>query len=196
MKVEDVLTEVLVRRGDRDKYDINNLPQDDSEINTIVKCINMIVSEIASDYLPVEFSEEVEAVNGIIPYDSLSKRLINLKKITKNNIDVAHIMAEEILITDVQSALDLMMTVCYETGTKNIAISKNLFADRFFILSSGLAGEILQKFVNYQFRVAVYGDYSEYTSKPLKDFIYESNNGRDIFFTASLEKAVEKLTAN
>ena len=84
MKVEDVLTEVLVRLGDRDKYDINNLPQDDSEINTIVKCINMIVSEIASDYLPVEFSEEVEAVNGIIPYDSLSKRLINLKKITKN----------------------------------------------------------------------------------------------------------------
>lgn len=88
------------------------------------------------------------------------------------------------------------MTVCYETGTKNIAISKNLFADRFFILSSGLAGEILQKFVNYQFRVAIYGDYSKYTSKPLKDFIYESNNGRDIFFTASLEKAVEKLTAN
>ncbi len=121
---------------------------------------------------------------------------MKIEKITKNNIDVAHIMAEEILITDVQSALDLMMTVCYETGTKNIAISKNLFADRFFILSSGLAGEILQKFVNYQFRVAVYGDYSEYTSKPLKDFIYESNNGRDIFFTASLEKAVEKLTAN
>ena len=99
---------------------------------------------------------------------------MKIEKITKNNIDVAHIMAEEILITDVQSALDLMMTVCYETGTKNIAISKNLFADRFFILSSGLAGEILQKFVNYQFRVAVYGDYSEYTSKPLKDFIYES----------------------
>ena len=121
---------------------------------------------------------------------------MKIEKITKNNIDVAYIMAEEILITDVQSALDLMMTVCYETGTKNIAISKNLFADRFFILSSGLAGEILQKFVNYQFRVAVYGDYSEYTSKPLKDFIYESNNGRDIFFTASLEKAVEKLTAN
>ena len=121
---------------------------------------------------------------------------MKIEKITKNYINVAHIMAEEILITDVQSALDLMMTVCYETGTKNIAISKNLFADRFFILSSGLAGEILQKFVNYQFRVAVYGDYSEYTSKPLKDFIYESNNGRDIFFTASLEKAVEKLTAN
>lgn len=121
---------------------------------------------------------------------------MKIEKITKNNIDVSHVIADEVLVTDVQSTLDLMMTVCYETGTKNIAISKNLFADRFFILSSGLAGEILQKFVNYQFRVAVYGDYSKYTSKPLKDFIYESNNGRDIFFTENLDKAVEKLTAN
>ena len=100
MKVEDVLTEVLVRLGDRDKYDINNLPQDDSEINTIVKCINMIVSEIASDYLPVEFSEEVEAVNGIIPYDSLSKRLINLKKITKNNMKIGAKMYPNEIVVD------------------------------------------------------------------------------------------------
>ena len=51
MKVEEVLTEVLVRLGDKDKYDINNLPQNDSEIVTIIKCINMTLSEIASDYL-------------------------------------------------------------------------------------------------------------------------------------------------
>ena len=93
-----------------------------------------------------------------------------------------------------QSALDLIMTVKYETGTNNIAISKKLITDKFFILSSGLAGEILQKFITYQFRIAIYDDYSTYTSKPLKDFIYESNNGRDIFFAATLEKAVEKLT--
>ena len=84
MKVEEVLTEVLVRLGDKDKYDINNLPQNDSEIVTIIKCINMTLSEIESDYLPVEFEEQVEAINGIIPYDKLSKRLINLKKVTKN----------------------------------------------------------------------------------------------------------------
>ena len=34
------------------------------------------------------------------------------------------------------------------------------------------AGEILQKYINYGGRIAVYGDYSRYTSKPLKDFIY------------------------
>jgi len=104
-----------------------------------------------------------------------------------------HVTADEIVITDAQSAVDSMMTVEYETGLKNIAISKNLITEKFFVLSNGIAGEILQKFVNYQFRIAVYGDYTKYTSKPLKDFIYESNRGREIFFTDSLQTAIEKL---
>lgn len=54
--------------------------------------------------------------------------------------------------------------------------------------------EILQKFINYQFKFAIVGDFSGYTSKPLKDFIYESNKGRDIFFVSSEEDAIEKLS--
>jgi len=64
------------------------------------------------------------------------------------------------VINDLQSAIDLMMTVKYETGIKNIVLSKELVVDKFFILTSGLAGEILQKFINYQFRIAIYDDYS------------------------------------
>lgn len=120
---------------------------------------------------------------------------MQIEKITQNNTDVARVSSDSTVICDVQSALDLMMSVKYQTGIKNIAISKTLITDKFFVLSSGLAGEILQKFINYQFRIAIYGDYSSYTSKPLKDFIYESNKGRDVFFTDTLEQAVEKLTA-
>ncbi len=119
---------------------------------------------------------------------------MKIEKITKNKIDVAHVISNEKVIYDPQSALDLMMTVNYETGVKNIMISKNLITEKFFVLSSGLAGEILQKFINYKFRIAIYGDYSKYTSKPLQDFIYESNNGREIFFTDTTEKAIDKLT--
>ena len=119
---------------------------------------------------------------------------MQIEIITLNGITTAHVTADERVIIDAQTALDLMMTVKYEKGTENIAISKNLIVDDFFILSSGLAGEILQKFINYGFRIAIYGDFSKFTSKPLKDFMYESNKGRDIFFTDSLEKATEKLT--
>ena len=114
--------------------------------------------------------------------------------ITKNNRSVAVIHSEELLITDVQSALDLIMTVNYETGCGNIAVNKEAVTEDFFILSTGLAGEILQKFINYGVRFAVYGDFSGYTSKPLKDFMYESNMGKDIYFQPTVSLAVDKLS--
>ena len=110
-----------------------------------------------------------------------------------NNVKVAVINSTELLITDVQSALDLMVTVKYETGCSNIALNKEAIAGDFFVLSTCLAGEILQKFIKDGVRFAVYGDFSKYTSKPLKDFIYESNHGRDIFFQPDCEQAVLKL---
>lgn len=113
--------------------------------------------------------------------------------IKKNNTEVAVVSSDELLITDVQSALDLIMTVKYETGCTNIAINKGAIVNDFFVLSSCLAGEILQKFINYGVRFAVYGDFSKYTSKPLKDFIYESNKGKDIYFQPTVSLAVDKL---
>lgn len=97
------------------------------------------------------------------------------------------------MISDAQTALDLAMTVKYETGAEKIVIDKNLICGDFFILSTGIAGEILQKFINYHVKAAVYGDYSHYTSKPLKDFIYESNNGKDFFFVSTKDEAIQKL---
>ena len=108
--------------------------------------------------------------------------------------EIAIVSSDERIITDTQSALDLVMTVKYETGTNKIIMEKRNIADEFFVLSSGMAGEILQKFINYHIKIAIYGDYSKYTSKPLKDFIYESNKGKDVFFVSSLDEAVEMLT--
>lgn len=118
---------------------------------------------------------------------------MEIKAIEKNGIRIAEILGDEKVITDVQSALDVLMSAKYEVETKNILIDKNLINEDFFILSTGLAGEILQKYINYGGHIAIYGDYTHYTSKPLKDFIYESNNGKDIFFVETKEKAVEML---
>ena len=120
---------------------------------------------------------------------------MNIEKITRNGQNIAVISSAELLITDVQSAVDLLMDVKYNTGAARIAINKEAIIDKFFVLSSGLAGEILQKFVTYQVKLAIYGDYSQYTSKPLRDFIYESNQGRDVFFVDDRESALQKLAA-
>ena len=119
---------------------------------------------------------------------------MQLTKIEKNGITCAIVNSSELAITDTQSALDVLMSAKYDIGTKNIVIDKKLIVEDFFILSKGLAGEILQKYVNYGGRIAIYGDYSHYTSKPLKDFIYESNKGKDVFFVATQDEAVEMLT--
>jgi len=108
--------------------------------------------------------------------------------------DIAVINSSEVLITDVQSALDLMAIVQYETGCDRIILKKSAICEDFFHLSTKLAGEILQKFINYNKKMAIVGDFSIYTSQSLKDFIYESNKGKDIFFLPDEKQAIERLS--
>lgn len=109
-----------------------------------------------------------------------------------NNIVI--IDSNEVIIEDTQSAIDFIMTIKHETGCNKIALNKEAICDDFFILSKGLAGEILQKFVNYGIKFAIYDNFSKYTSKPLQDFIYESNNGKDVFFVSTENEVINRLS--
>lgn len=122
------------------------------------------------------------------------KTEMEITTIEKNHTLCAVIHGQGAIIQDSQSALNVLMQAKYEAGTANIVIDKKLITEDFFILSTGLAGEILQKYINYAGRIAIYGDYSQYTSKPLKDFIYESNQGKDVFLVATQKEAIECLT--
>jgi len=119
---------------------------------------------------------------------------MNISTVRKNGTEIAIVSSNDILINDVQSALDLMATVSYEVGCNRIILNKSALSEEFFDLRTRLAGEILQKFMNYRTKIAIVGDFSAYTSKSLKDFIYESNNGKDIFFYADEDQAIEKLS--
>lgn len=118
---------------------------------------------------------------------------MNIQQINKNGVSIAYVTNNEKLISDVQSALDLMATVRYEVDCNMIIVNKSEVSEAFFDLKTRLAGEVLQKFINYQTKIAIIGDYSGYSSKSLKDFIYESNNGNDIFFVSDEHQAIEKL---
>lgn len=120
-------------------------------------------------------------------------KYMNLIKTEYDGLICAEVESDCKVITDAQSTVDLLMSAKYELGTKNLLIAKRLVAEDFFILSTGLAGEVLQKLINYGGRIAIYGDYSRYTSKPLKDFMFESNKGRDVFFTATRDEALDML---
>ncbi|MBB6634116.1 DUF4180 domain-containing protein [Cohnella thailandensis] len=106
---------------------------------------------------------------------------------------VAIIDSDEVLIEDVQGALDLLATVQYNEGVNKLLLRKENVSEAFFDLSTRLAGEVLQKYVNYQVKLAIVGNYDGYSSKSLKDFIYESNKGSQVFFLPSEEAALEAL---
>jgi hypothetical protein len=106
---------------------------------------------------------------------------------------VAVLDSEGLVIKDVQSALDFMSLLFYEYGCSKAVILKSNLPEAFFDLKTRLAGEILQKFTNYRFRLAVVGDFSRYTGKSLKDFIYESNKAKQILFVSSEREALELL---
>ncbi|MGN8024508.1 DUF4180 domain-containing protein [Phyllobacterium sp. 22229] len=65
----------------------------------------------------------------------------------------------------------------------------------FFDLKTRIAGEVIQKFVNYQVGLAILGDISAWadTSKPLRDFVYETNRGRSLWFIRDLAELDQRL---
>ncbi|OOQ93207.1 DUF4180 domain-containing protein [Bacillus cereus] len=119
---------------------------------------------------------------------------MNIEKVEVDGGNIAVVRSNKILICDVQSALDLMATVHYEAGCDRIIINKSLLSESFFDLKTRLAGEILQKFINYRVKVTIIGDFSAYSSQSLKDFIYECNIGNNFFFLPTEQQAIEKLS--
>lgn len=109
-----------------------------------------------------------------------------------NEKKIAKTTTENIVIASVQDALDFMANASYNGAGKIIWHEQNL-APEFFDLKTKLAGEILQKFSNYRVQLAIVGDFSKYTSKSLRDFIYECNKYSQVCFVDSFEEAMERL---
>ena len=117
---------------------------------------------------------------------------MNIEK-SKKHPNLALVRSEIPIITDTQAALDLMATVRYETDCDAVIVEKTAFPEAFFDLSTGLAGEILQKITQYRMVIAIAGDLSGYKSKALQDFIRESNRGRQVYFGTDIQACEEAL---
>ncbi len=117
---------------------------------------------------------------------------MELQYINHHGMNIA-VLADGIIST-VQDALDLIGTASY-SGAGSVVIPMERLAPSFFELKTRLAGEVLQKFVNYGMHAAIVGDFSGFTSKSLADFIRESNKGRHVLFKSTIEEAVKALAA-
>ncbi|TGM57260.1 DUF4180 domain-containing protein [Leptospira vanthielii] len=119
---------------------------------------------------------------------------MNIRKTQKNNINIAVVDSDKPVFTDASSALDFFATIQYDSQCERFVLKQSHFPESFFDLKTGLAGEVLQKIVNYRMKLAIVGDFSIYSSNSLKDFIYEMNKGKDAFFLNSEEEAIDRLS--
>lgn len=113
----------------------------------------------------------------------------------KNGFAIA-VIDPDVRIGNPQDLLDLFVLALYEYGSDRLIVYKETLGEDFFKLRTGVAGELLQKCSNFRMRLAIVGDFSEYTSKSLGDFIYESNQGNLVYFANDLDSAAEVLVKN
>jgi hypothetical protein len=95
------------------------------------------------------------------------------------------VSADGPLLTGAQDALDIIGEA-YGADTDLVVIPVARLDPAFFDLRTGLAGEILQKFVNYRLRLVILGDIGAHVaaSDALRDLVRESNRGRQVRFVA------------
>lgn len=118
---------------------------------------------------------------------------INLIEV--NGIHFAEIINDKHEIKTPQDGLDIVGNSIYKGSYKIIIHEEGLSPD-FFDLKTGLAGEILQKFSNYNSELAIIGDFSKYNSQALQDFMRESNSRGQINFVGTMEEAQKALLKN
>lgn len=111
---------------------------------------------------------------------------MEIKKRIINNNEVAEIIADEVIIHNLEDALDLIGNVYYQRFDTLILHEKNI-TPKFFDLKTKLAGEVLQKFTQYQLALVIIGDFGKHQSKSLNDFIYESNMSKQVNFVKTLD---------
>ncbi|WP_405007636.1 DUF4180 domain-containing protein [Kitasatospora purpeofusca] len=98
---------------------------------------------------------------------------------------VVRLSADGPVVRDPGDGMDLLGEA-FAQDAEWLVVPATRFGAEFFTLGTRLAGEVTQKFAQYRVGLAVVGDLSAYTgaSGALRDFVRESNRGRQLWFLA------------
>ena len=115
---------------------------------------------------------------------------MNIKVNNINGRNIAELHSQNIEINNLQDALDLLGNASY-LEAQQIIVNKSNICPEFFDLKTGIAGDILQKFSTYNMQLGIIGNFSNITSKSLRDFIYESNKMGRIVFAETFNEVIK-----
>lgn len=83
----------------------------------------------------------------------------------------------------------------FEHRASVILVPAECLDDEFFRLSTRIAGELIQKVVQYRQRLVIVGDISRHLaeSSALRAFVLEANRGKDVWFLPTREELDDRL---
>jgi Domain of unknown function (DUF4180) len=83
----------------------------------------------------------------------------------------------------------------FESRASLIVVPAECLDDDFFRLSTRIAGELIQKVVQYRQRLVIVGDISRHLaeSSALRAFVLEANRGKEVWFLATREELDQRL---
>lgn len=113
---------------------------------------------------------------------------------TLNNISYAECTTEQKIITHEQEAVELI-GLCGYHHTNNLLIYAHNIDERFFEIKSTLAGNVLQKFMNYSMKVGLVIHDNLSGNKRFSEMMLETNKGSHFRIFKDKQKAVDWLTS-
>ncbi|MFD0350400.1 DUF4180 domain-containing protein [Kitasatospora aburaviensis] len=104
------------------------------------------------------------------------------------------VAAEGAPIREERDATDLIGEA-FGLGATWVVLPVARLHEDFFRLGTRVAGGIVQKFVNYRIGLVVLGDIAHHVaaSEALRDFVRESNRGRQLWFLADEAELADRL---
>lgn len=113
---------------------------------------------------------------------------MNYNVVEKENKKYIEFISGEKQILTEQDTLDLV-AVCYDENLSLILLHEELIPDDFFKLRTGLAGQVLQKFINYHIKAAVLITDEQKIKGKFKELLAESKKGKDFCVFSDIVEA-------
>src|SRR5215475_5067428 len=95
----------------------------------------------------------------------------------------------------IQSIKDISDALSVSFGSKGLILTERDLSPEFFELRTGLAGELFQKFINYNLRVAIVLPNTRAYGDRFSELAYEHATHNSIRFVPSMEDARAWLSA-
>ncbi|TGY44058.1 DUF4180 domain-containing protein [Clostridium sartagoforme] len=108
--------------------------------------------------------------------------------VNKNNESYIILNNNGTKISSEQDMLDII-GFCFESGVNSVAIDGNILSDEFYDLKTKILGMSLQKFINYNIRLAIIINEEKLLSDRFKELKLELNKGGNIRVCHSIEEA-------